>query len=145
MRWQRDSVLSVGRRTEGAASMTGGQSTLQRSLRRIREPLQAKRRLIVPLSADNRMINLVAVRSFPHEPISAAIGSRGRENFPDISLLMDAMELRQYARLDGPAWYCRAAVSCVLPNTRGIFASKSSEELRRFCGQVHDTKSVPRV
>ncbi|MCW1409063.1 hypothetical protein OLZ32_11255 [Rhizobium sp. 1AS11] len=100
--------------------MTGGQSTLQRSLRRIREPLQAKRRLIVPLSADNRMINLVAVRSFPHEPISAAIGSRGRENFPDISLLMDAMELRQYARLDGPAWYCRAAVSCILPNTRGI-------------------------
>ncbi|MGR9249221.1 hypothetical protein [Rhizobium leguminosarum] len=79
MRWQPDSVLSVGYRTEGAGSMTGGLSTLQSSLRRIREPLQAECRLIVPLSADNRMINLVAVRSFAHEPISAAIGSRGRK------------------------------------------------------------------
>ncbi|WP_155739723.1 hypothetical protein [Rhizobium leguminosarum] len=48
------------------------------------------------------MINVVAVRSFAYEPISAATGSRGRENIPDISLLMDAMDLRQYARLDGP-------------------------------------------
>jgi len=82
--------------------MTGGRSTLRSSLWRFREPLQGECRLIVPLSADNRMINVVAVRSFAYEPISAATGSRGRENVPDISLLMDAMDLRQYARLDGP-------------------------------------------
>lgn len=67
--------MSVGYRTEGAASMTGGLSTLQSCLRRIRESLQVECRLIVPLSADNRMINVVDVRSFAHDPISAAIGS----------------------------------------------------------------------
>ncbi|MGO6686306.1 hypothetical protein [Rhizobium leguminosarum] len=145
MRWQRDSVLSVGYRTEGAALMTGGLSTLQSCLRRIREPLQAECRLIVPLSADNRMIDVVAVRLFAHEPISTAIGSRGRENIPDIALLVNAMDLRQYARRDGPAWYCRTAVSCVLPNRRGAFGSKSFEDLCRVCGRVRDTKNLPRV
>lgn len=88
--------------------------------RRIREPqLRAERCLIVPLSADNRMINMVAGRPFAHEPIPAAIGSRGRENIPDLALLMDAMDLRYCCRLDGSAWGRSAAVSCPLPNGRG--------------------------
>jgi hypothetical protein len=125
--------------------MTGGQSTLRSSLWRFREPSQAERRLIVPLSADNRMINLVAVRSFAHEADLRANWFARPRNIPDTSLLMAAMELRQCARLVALPGYCGAAVSCVLPNRRGVFGSKGSEELRRFCGQVHDTKNLPRV
>jgi hypothetical protein len=125
--------------------MTRGQSTLRSSLWRLRESLQAECRLTVPLSADNRIINLVAVRSFAPERRSAAIGTRGQENIPEIALLMDAMDLRQYGRLDGSARYCRAAVPCALPNRRGAFGSKSFEDLCRVCGRVRDTKNLPRV
>jgi hypothetical protein len=116
--------------------MTRGQSTLRSSLWRLRESWQAECRLTVPLSADNRIINLVAVRSFAPERRSAAIGTRGQENIPEIALLMDAMDLRQYGRLDGSARYCRAAVP---------FGSKSFEDLCRVCGRVRDTKNLPRV
>jgi hypothetical protein len=99
--------------------MTAGQSFLQSSLRGIQEPPQASYRPIVPLSADNRLISPAAVRSFAHELVPAAIGLRGRENIPDIALLMDAVTLRHCSRLDGSAWCRRAAASCASPSRRG--------------------------
>lgn len=99
--------------------MTAGQSILQSSLRGIQEPPQASYRPIVPLSADNRLISPAAVRSFAHELVPAAIGLRGRENIPDIALLMDAVTLGHCSRLDGSAWCRRAAASCASPSRRG--------------------------
>lgn len=108
-----------------------GQLTLRPSQANPRAAVHAECCLIVPLSADNRMINMVTGRSFAHEPIPAAIGSHGRENFPDLALLMDAMDLRYCCRLDCSAWGRSAAVSCLLPNGRGRCRPQGSKSLVR--------------
>lgn len=91
------------------------------------------------------MINMVTGRSFAHEPIPAAIGSHGRENIPDLALLMDAMGLRYCCRLDGSAWGRSAAVSCPLPNGRGRRWLQGSKSLVRSVDRSAMPKPDPHL
>lgn len=67
-------VLSADYYTE-AGFMPDGQPTLRPFPGESANPsCKAERCLLMPLSADNRMINVVVARSFAHELISAATG-----------------------------------------------------------------------